>query len=139
MAGSNDDEEIAAESPQHAAEGTDGRPQGEAAHEEIETEKIEEDVAQRSCSKEAEHPSDASEQVGRTVGRRNLIGGHAGEQAVGPARGLARGLVEEFLFVTLPHACHRVVAAEDKTLAQRGEEIDQAEHQKAQDHKDIGP
>ena len=93
MARGNDDEEVAAERPYDGAESRKRLAEIESPEKDVEAEKIGKHIPDILRQPQVVELSDTVEHVGTLVRRCHLIGGHAAEERVGPARRLARTLV----------------------------------------------
>lgn len=93
MAGSYDDEEIAAERPDDGAKRRERLPEIERPQQDVEAEKIGKDIPHILGKPQMIELTHTVEHIGTLVRRRHLIGWHTAEERVGPASGLACALI----------------------------------------------
>ena len=93
VAGGDDDQEIGAERPEHSAQGRQMLAEVEGPQQDVESQQIDEQVPHIVGQPQVIGLLEYRHRVGAVVRRCYLVGGHTGEQTVGPACPLA-GLLQ---------------------------------------------
>ena len=127
MSGADDDEEVGREGPYHGTERGHPGAEVEGAQQDVEAQQEDEDVHHHVRQPESVDGFGLGQQVGGVVARRHLVGGHAGEERVGPACALARAFAVLLHFHAGTHAACVVVAGEYESLRDGMEEVDKGD------------
>ena len=137
MACGNDDEEIAGESPKDGAQHSEILFEVEGAQQDVEAQEIGKDIPHVFRQPQVVGILHLAQDIGRGIGRRDLIGGHTAEGGIGPAGALA-GLFEiELALLTESATCRGVFAVEDSAVDVSRHEVDKTDDGKEDDGQDI--
>ena len=131
VARADDDEVVAGEGPQDGAQRSHPPAEVEAAHHDVEAQEQDEDPGGHVGQTEHIDLLHGGQRVGRVVGGRHLIGGHAREEGVGPAgAGPVVRLAVELHLLSGPHAARVVVSAQDEAVPEGHHEVEHADRHK---------
>ena len=137
MACGNDDEEIAGESPKDRAQHSEVLFEVEGAQQNVEAQEIGKDIPHVFGQPQVVGILHLTQDSGRGIGRRDLIGGHTAESGIGPTGALAGLLKIELTLLTESAARRGVFAVEDSAVDVSRHEIDKADDGKENDGQKI--
>ena len=138
VARGDDDEEIAAESPDDTAQYGQILTEVEGSQQNIESQQIGKHQPHIFGKPEVIDVLGALEQLLAIVGRRHLIGWHTAEDGVGPAGLLAGLLLVLYRFLAGATSCRGVVTIENATVEVGRHEIDKSDDGKQYHRQDVG-
>ena len=123
VSGSDDNQEIGAESPQHGTEGGEMAAEVEGAQQDIETQKIGKKIPHIVGQPQMIGVGSHGHGLGTLVRGGQLVGGHSAKQAVGPARHLAGALLVLVHLLSRTPSGRTIVLVKDAPLYVGREEI----------------
>ena len=124
VARGDDDEEVRRERPDDGSQHSQLLAEVEGAQQDVEAQEVGKDVPHILGKPQMVGVHDLLQTVGTRIRRRSLIGGHAAECGVGPARHFAGAGVIFRLLLTSSATRRRVVAVEDAAVKVGRHEID---------------
>ena len=105
MTGSNNDEEIAGESPYHSSQHGQILTEIESTQQDVESQQIGKDIPDILRQPQVIGTLCLLQRLAAAIRRGQLIGGHAAKQGIGPTRGLSSTLMIHITLMTSTTTC----------------------------------